>query len=306
MAETSAAAVTEAPASTQEAPAETPKAEGAGPGGKATETKPAAPEPRRFKLKTLEDGKEVEAEYDEPTLARYLQKAKVADKRFSEAAKLASDAKRVIEEARSPETRAKALVELLGGEKEALEFAEGLVLERIKSQDMTEEQRQAAADRKELERLRALEAKRSEAEKEAAEAKSAAAVQARLEKTVLELADAAGLPRSPWALSLVLDVLAPVVEHDIPLTQEQLVAEVKESMQARAKERDLALAANLKGKALLDYLGEAVVREVLQASVQTYRPKLGAKVEPKAPPKGAELAAMTPKEFRQKVLGLDE
>ncbi len=242
------------------------------PGGKPEEKKDEPP--KRYKLRTLEDGKEIDEEYDETTLRRLVQKGKTSDKRFEEAAKLAKDAKRIIDEARTPEKRREAIAELLGSEKEVTAFAESILADRLRDVTLTPEEREQAAAMRELEQLRAEKKTSAERQKKEAEAATARELEQRLEKTVVGLTKAAGLPEdAAWARELVADVLAPIVEHGIPATTEDIVAEVREAVSGRAKQRDQLLIANLEGPALLEYLGPANIKRILAATVKAHAPK---------------------------------
>lgn len=247
--------------------------------------KEETPAERRIRLKTLVDGEEKEEDFDEPTLRRLVQKAKASDKRFAEAAELAKSAKRVIEEAKNPERRREALTALLGSEDAVREFAESVLAESWRATVMTPEERELERERGELEALRAEKRARAQAEQQAAAKKLEREVETRLEKTVASIAKGAGLPEAPWAKELVADVLRPYVEHGIAATQDDIVAEVKEAMRARAKERDELLVGNLEGKALLDYLGPKMVRRILAATVEAHAPGGVAEAvrKPKAP-----------------------
>lgn len=234
------------------------------------ETKP--PEPKRYRLKTVEDGQEREEEYDEATLRRWIQKGRTADKRFDEAARLAKDAKRIVDGARSETSRMEALAELLGGPDAVVAFAEQVLSDKLLDAQRTPEEREAAAMKAELERLRAEKTQSEEkAKKDALEAEQRA-VEKRLDATVVRLAEVAGLPKgAPWALRLVTDVLEPYIRHGIPATQEDLVAEVKEAMRERGKTRDAELISGLEGQALLDYLGPQNVKRILAATVSAHQ-----------------------------------
>ncbi len=239
-------------------------------GAAAAEKK--ATEALRVKLKTLEDGKEVEAEYDEATLRRLVQKGRSADKRFEEASKLAKDARRIIEEARSPASREKALEELLGSREEVRSFAEAILADTFQRSVLTPEEQAALAEKRELEELRAEKKALAEKAKQDEAEASRKTLEGRLEKTVMDIVKASGLPPEPWAILLVAQTLEPVVEHGIEVTQEDLVAEVRDAMKRRAEERDKLLVTGLQGKALLDYLGKDIVKRVLAATLEAHKP----------------------------------
>lgn len=309
------AEATAAPAPTTPAPAQasttpaaplatpsqaSPAASGEAKAPKAGESKPGQVEAWKRAFRVQVDGAERELELDESAVVRHIQKAMAAEKRFSDAAHMQAEVKRLIQEVRDPTKRNEALSALLGGPEGVQAWAEELLAQKLQDQTLTEEQRAAKKDRQELERLRQTEKARAEAEKKASEERRLTELQGRLEKTVISLADQAGLPKEPWALELVIDVLRPIVENDIPMTQAQIVDEVKDALANRAKERDRVLGSNLKGKALLEYLGPGIVKEVLRATVDAHKPAPKSTPTPSAANE-EEPKTMTLREFKRRM-----
>lgn len=112
-------------------------------------------EKRRYKLK---DG-DFEEEIDEDEVVKRAQKVTAADRRFQEAANMRKGLNEVVQGMRTGDVQSglKTLTRLLGSEERAIEMAEHLLLEKIRYNALSDEQREN------------LDLKREKAERDTAE-----------------------------------------------------------------------------------------------------------------------------------------
>jgi hypothetical protein len=219
--------MTEAPAptTTTEAPAsETTEA-------KATQvTEPAKAqaeavkqEIRKLKLKL--DGAETELPEDE--VIRLAQQAKAGQKRFAEAHAIRQQAEEFIRRLKSDP--ASALADPNIGI-DVKEFARQVVWDEIQEQTLTPEQKQARAEKAELERYKkdAEERKAWEAEQQMLAVKKRYASE--YDATITKALENSGLPKTEESVKKLANLLFHAADKGYDLTPEELAEEVKGSI----------------------------------------------------------------------------
>lgn len=236
--------------------------------GEQTETKQA--ERRKYKLKV--DGAEQELELADDEISVRLQKAMAAEKRMQEAAELRKQYERFVEQVKADPVA--ALKDPRFGIDVRKQIEDQLIAEweqQQKLQGLTPAEREAvqraeAAERKAAE-LEAREAKRQQEIQQRQQQELETKVQADLEREFMEALDKSNLPKNRQTLALMAEIAALNLEHGIELTRDQLVAETNERLRGMQKH----VMGGLKGDALVKYLGDDVVREVIRHSVSVVR-----------------------------------
>lgn len=236
-----------------------------------------APEPEPTEEYEI-DGKKVQLTKTQARTA--IQKAAAADKRLQEAAekakKLAADEKEFEED---PE----AYYRKRGKDPEAV-FAKHLE-KKAKQALMTPEQIAAEKTAKELEDLRAKDAKSQEEKSKAAKAAADAKTAEMLEQGLVAAADKHNLDADPDVLDEMCAIGIEYLEHGIELTHDQLAQEYLKREAEGISKRDAKRLSKLEGKKLLEYLGEANLAKVKAALAAADAESLNAIPPPVVKPK---------------------
>jgi hypothetical protein len=201
---------------------------------------------------------------------RKLQKEEAGDRRFQQAAELAKKAQAVLG-ALQGEQAEQALEQLLGERLDAI--AEQRFAKRIQGQLMTPEERERVALQQKLQGYEQAEQQRAAREQQTAREQQRQTLMSHFDKSLSALVDKAGLPAEPGVLETVAQVALEALDYEeagVALTEDQLVAEIKERLETTTKERDRKIASGLKGDALLSYLGESTVQAVVDAVTAKY------------------------------------
>jgi hypothetical protein len=232
---------------------------------------PPPPEKRKFKLKV--DGQEREEQYSDDEVTVRLQKGYAAEKRMEEAAKVQKKWAELKQLAKDDPTL--LFKELVGADPD--EWAEGRVKEKWQRELMPEQERQMADLQKQLKDYQTKEQKRAEAEKARHEEMQQTLLEKQIETDFKAAFEASGLPYTSENLEVFGKIALDANEFGIDLTPAQMVAEAKAELARRETaqaEKHKGQFTNMEGPALLDYLGDAVVKKVLKAAVEKYRPAI--------------------------------
>lgn len=270
-----------------------PAAEGEAP---AEGTAPPAPE-EDDSFEVVEDG--VKRRYTREQAIRELQKRGSSTKRYQEVKEQTRQVQAVIEALKDPE-RFESIAQELGHDMDAIAMRR--LQARVEHEALTPEQQELVALKRKTAEYEAQETKRKEAAETRSREAADQATFGRLEKGFLEAANRNGLEGTPDNLVRMVEVAKEMLDLGVPLTEDQLIAEVKEREEATFSQLESKVLKSLKGEALAKRLGPAVVEEVLRWSVERIRgqapaakPKTAA--EPRRP---SGPAYMTDGEFRKK------
>lgn len=257
----------------------------------------------RLKMKFKVDGEEIEEELDEHEIRMRLQKSKGAEKRFEEAARLRKEWEDAV--ALGKRDPAAAMKQLFDVDLE--KWAEQRLEERFQEAMLPEHEREKRKLEKELAEYR----RQAEEQKTAAEREAKAAYERKVfqetEAQYLEAFQASGLDPQyarTVVMPLAADVALAALKNGIELSPEDTIKAATKRLNQVAQNATKGL----KGNALLDFLGDDVVKEVLSARLaKVKRPSA-----PPAPPKPKEQEPsqerqspkrrMDPSDFRRKHL----
>lgn len=218
-------------------------------------------ERRKYKLKV--DGEELEEELDDTEITTRLQKAKAAEKRMAEAAKLKKEFREAVEHGRkSPENLAEAVKKIFGVD--FSEIAEKHLAQKYQESTLSPEELKQKQLEKELQEYKSKE-ERTKAQVEAQKRQQYEdQVWQETEGEILQALELGGYGKDKKMLALVSDVAIDALDHGIELSPQQMVAEVNKRLQSSLK----VVLPNLKGAKLLEFLGTDTVKAVLGAELE--------------------------------------
>jgi hypothetical protein len=233
---------------------------------------PTPAEKRKYKLKV--DGQDLEEELSDDEITVRLQKARAADKRMQQAAQTQKQFQDIVEWIK------KDPFEALKHEAFGLDLnklAEERLAQQYQEAILPPEEREKMQLQKELEQYKQREVQvKQQQEAKAAEQYEARVLQ-ELETEMVSALDTSGMPKTPQTLYMMAQIAKANLNYGIELTPQQLAAEVRSNMAVTNK----AVLSQLKGKALLEYLGPDVVKDVIRTRLENT--KLQA-TQVKAPP----------------------
>lgn len=222
---------------------------------------------------------------------RKLARDEAADISFREAKELTRKNQQLVEMLKDPE-RFEEAASQLGHDLD--ELAKRRLSKAVEKAQMTPEQQEVARLKAELEKYQG-DAKKREAE--AAKAKQEEddkAAFAHFEKGFLAAAEKHGIEGTPANLERIVEIAAEAMDLGIPLTEDQVMAELKEREDATFAKLEQRVTKGLKGEALAKRLGPGVVEEVLRWSVEKLRGGPPAQPKPAAEEAPAEKKKPTP------------
>jgi len=236
------------------------------------------PEPKAreldFKPVKLKAGdQEVEVKSLEE-LTRIAQKGFGAEKKFQEAAKLRQQAEGLIE------TLKDNPIELMRHPALREKFeaaAEELIWEKIQKEQMTQEERELADSKAELERYRRQEQERQKAEQVRQRQELEAKYRADYQKQFVEALETGGIPKSDWSVQrMALYMKQALAQGYKNITPADVVPLVKKDWQKAQAD----LYGALDGDRLIETLGADVVEKIRKADVSKFkqRPQATGKV----------------------------
>jgi len=230
----------------------------------------AKAEARKYKFKGKVNGKEIERELADEELNLYLQKGFGADEKFNEAATVRKQARAFLKAFKDDPFGAvkdPEIAKFLGGEMDLLEMAGKRLYEMIEADEM----KKADPVKYEMEQLRKRVETFEAKEKAAAEAKQKQQetefYQRKAEETTkswaaeLEKNGLSGNKAMIYELAKIADVFD---RNGLDLNPAHLVAELKNNLAEQKK----VVMGGLKGKDLLGFLGEDVVKEILNTKLE--------------------------------------
>lgn len=261
-------------------------------GQKPGET-PAQAEARRLKLRI--DGQDVEL--DESEVVANYRKGKNAAQIMSAAEKRRQEVLKDKAYADGIISRLKAdphgVLKELGYSREQLrEMSEKAILQEIELEKMSPAERRAHEAEQ---RIKEMEAERDKAKQSEEEKVHAAEVQRHADEFAnlfLDTMSATGLPKASgrWVAYRMAHLYQQNEEAGLESSPEEMAAHVIQGL----KKEHTGVLSGLKGKALAEYLGEGVVKEIQRYSLEVARAKRGggqpppASAPPPAPPKDVD------------------
>lgn len=239
-------------------------------GGAPVAKTEAAPEPR-YKLTV--DGKE--GEFTRREVEKFAGKGAFADKLIKQAkeALAAAAAKREKDAEDDSVWQDDAKLEEYLAKKGADldRLARRRLEQRVKAEQMTPEQRDAADKARENDQLKAEIKKRDDDAKAARQAEATQVLQQRMESQLADAAERAGYPKNPDAFDAVREVIREWKRLQLPWDPERIIATAQENIDRSFDDLRGRVTKGLTGKALADRLGEDVVKEIIRYRTELLR-----------------------------------
>lgn len=188
------------------------------------------------KYKIVTDG--VEEEVTEKELIAMAQKGKSSDKRFQEASQIKKEAKQLLEMVRNPEQLEELLSDpaIWGDQRKVVEFAQKVLAKQMENEQKSPDVLRAEKAEKELQMIRDQQ-KRDNEEREKAEYESFVNTQAaQLETQITEAIESSGMPKSPFVLKRVAQVLQSALQQDKQISPKQAMSIARREMEKDLKE----------------------------------------------------------------------
>lgn len=232
--------------------------------------------PGTQKYKLVVDG--VEEELSQEELVKYAQKAKAADKRFQESAQIKKEAAELIQMLRDNPERVLADPAILGNNEKVLEFAQRILQKQMEESQKPQAVREKEALERELEQLRADVKKREDDRQKDEYDRLVKQHETQLEEQIQDAMETSGLPKSPYVLKKLADVMISSMEFQKEITPKQAMAIVKREMQKEMREH-------------FDLTPEDALEELLGDNLKRIRKRQVAKIK-------AEQAAPTASQIK--------
>lgn len=279
------AAPSAAPTSTptSSAPVTTKAPAAAAPASPAAPTGDSNPSFAKRQYKGKVDKEERVWELSDEEVSVRLQKSESAEKRFQQAAEIQKkwDLLRQI----AKEDPDALFRELAGVDPQ--EWAQRKVEEKWKLEVMPEHERKVYELEQKIKAYEAGETKRQATLKAQQEQQASKALEAQLESDFQRAFEVSGLEYTADNLEVFGQLVLAAHDNGLEYTPEQLAAEAKSRLSERDGKHETRIKTRLtglKGSELLDYLGEAAVKEVLKAAVAKHTSSLASVATPAALP----------------------
>ncbi len=232
-----------------------------------TEAVPTPAQLRKYKLKV--DGEELEEEIDlndETAMTTKLQLAAAAKKRMTEALDQKRKAYDII---KAFEENPESMLQRLGPK--GREIAEKFLLEQLKGEMMTPEEKEMLELREFKKKYTEEQEKKKQLEEMTAREKQEYQIAQDFQTTIISALQKTGLPKSPELVKRTAYILKKNLELGLDLTPEQLAAEVKMETLGYLK----SIVADADGESLLNLLGTDMAKKIRMHDVAKLKEKQG-------------------------------
>lgn len=176
------------------------------------------PEVKKYKVKV--DGQEIEI--DEGELLKGYQKAKSANKRFEEAAKLKKQSDQILE---ALKTSPAQVLEHLG--LNFREVAEKYLIEKLEEESLPPEQKELRDAKKKLEEYEAREKEIQKQREQEEYAKMKSSYETEIETQIIDSLNQSGLPKTPYTVKRMAQYLARALDRGVDIRPKDVVELVR-------------------------------------------------------------------------------
>lgn len=191
------------------------------------DAKPVKGEPGKFAIKV--DGEVIELSKED--MVKYAQLGKAGQARMEEASRIKSEALQLVKMLRDNPEAVLADPYILGSEEKVIELAQKILSRKLENEQKSPEMKEKEKLQKELQDLRDK-VKQDEEERQSAEYNRLVAQQeAQLEEQITEAFETSGLPKSPFVLKRLADVMISGAENNKDISPKQALAIVRREMQ---------------------------------------------------------------------------
>lgn len=249
------------------------------PGQSAPETK-VQEAARKFKLKV--DGKD--EEYSEADAIRLAQLGRASDKRFQEASQMKKQAEEFLSMLKTPEGL-KQIAKNPAVNLDLRKFAEDLLVEEMKKEQLTPEQRRIEELQQQLRehetQKQSLETQRQQAEQKALEDHYAQDFDQKITKAI----ESGGLPKTPETVKRMVKYMSNALENGIDIEPENVIQLVKQDYSRIMND----VCQQFEGEELIKILGDQITNKIRKFDLAKLKagqaPLTPSPAAPKAEPK---------------------
>lgn len=219
---------------------------------------------RKLKLKL--DGGEVELPEDQ--VIALAQQSGAAQKRFAEAARARKQAEEILTLSR---TNPAEFVRLTGGDAKAIrKFAEDFLIEQLKHEHMSPEQKTAAAERAELKKFKEAERRAQESEQAKKDQTRHAAYVDQFDKMFTTALAKADVPKTPYSVKRMAELTQVNLKKGLNYTSDELAEVV--AKEYRDHMRDL-LGGYTDDSKIADFIGPDLIKRLTKAQISKLKSK---------------------------------
>lgn len=193
---------------------------------------PPASVKKKFKYKA--DGAEIEEELDDSEITNRLSLAKAAQKRMQEASTTKKQVESFVKALKEDPMSVLSDPKIMGNEK-FQEIAEAFLAKRLQEQLLTPEERAQAEKDERLSKYEKAEKERAAAAEKAQAEQLEAKYRDQYEKTIISALEASTLPKTPFTVKRMAELMQKNIQHGLDLEPNQLAQMVKEDYQAELR-----------------------------------------------------------------------
>jgi hypothetical protein len=191
------------------------------------DAKQSKADPEKYTIKV--DGQLLELNKEE--MVKYAQLGRAGQSRMEEAARIKQEAIQLVQMLRTNPEAVLADPNILGSEDKVIELAQKILSRKLEDDQKSPEVREKERLQRELEDLRAH-MKQEEERRQAAEYERLVQQQeAQLEEQITEAFEASQLPKSPFVLKRLADVMITAAENNKDISPKQALNIIKKEMQ---------------------------------------------------------------------------
>lgn len=213
-------------------------------------------DPSKFAIKV--DGEVLELSKEE--MVKYAQLGKAGQSRMEEAARIKQEALQLVQMLRTDPESVLADPYILGSEDKVIELAQKILSRKLEDEQKSPEAKEKEKLERELEDLR-RKVKDDEEKRQASEYERLIQQQeAQLEEQITDALETSGLPKSPFVLKRLADVMLAAAENEKDISPKQALNIVKREMQKDVQEYMNALGED----ELETYISEEKVKKLRQ------------------------------------------
>jgi hypothetical protein len=219
-------------ASSKEAPKAAPKAQEAKADKAAKQEGAKKIAEDKYTIKV--DGQTVELSKED--MIKYAQLGKAGQQRMAEAAQIKKEAMELVSLLKSDPESILSDPAILGSREEVVKFAQKILAKQLEEETKSPELREKERLEKELEELRNKFKTEEERKRTEEYERLVADEERRLDEEITEAIDTSGLPKSPFVLKRIADVLLSAAENEKDISPKQAMNIVKKEMMRDLKE----------------------------------------------------------------------
>lgn len=248
------------------------------------------PQKKKFKYKA--DNQEIEEELDDNEIASRLSLAKAASKRMQEAAATKKQTEQLLNALRENPLQVLNDDRIMG-QKKFREIAENFLIEQLKIEQMSPEQRLQMERDRELESYKEQEKMRKQEEEKQKLAGLEKQYIEKFEKTIIGALQGSGLPKNPKTVAAMARLLQLSIKNGIEADSKTLAQMVRDEYQTDLK----SIVSGLEAEQLIAMFGDDIANKIRKHDLSKLQLKNPAPAKPQPRQENAGTPKMSPREF---------